>query len=181
MKKIVLIILLLLLFKSSQAQLCYNNIKEKEKTPVIFVDYKKNEFSYTQEHVSKLVSYLDSHIVYKFGGNKRFYLDCSSFVKRAFKELFDVNLPRTSKEMYRLGMKTDSLQLFDLVFFGSRNYVQHVGIYIGNNKFIHNSTRRGVILSVLNEEYYRKKFIMSKNIIYIIKINKMYGYTGIFK
>lgn len=118
---------------------------------------------FQSKKVEEVISYLDSNIVYRYGSNKRFYLDCSAFVKRVFSEVFYYNLPRTSKDQATLGTTDDSLIIFDLVFFGERN-VRHVGIFLGNNKFIHCSTRRSVIISSLEETYYKRSFLFAKNI-----------------
>lgn len=102
---------------------------------------------------------------YRFGGNSRSGLDCSSFVQHVFREL-EINLPRTAREQFWTGEPVTSydLQKGDLVFF--RTYApfpSHVGIYLGENKMIHASSRdRKVVISSMNTPYYRSRFIGAK-------------------
>jgi peptidoglycan endopeptidase LytE len=98
---------------------------------------------------------------YRFGGSSVQGLDCSAFVKKIY-QFFDVDLPRTAFEQARVGQKVDreSLEEGDLVFFNTWRTYGHVGIYIGNNEFIHASSRdRHVKVESLNSPYYDKRFI----------------------
>ncbi|MDD2321597.1 MAG: NlpC/P60 family protein [Geobacteraceae bacterium] len=102
---------------------------------------------------------------YRFGGNSRNGLDCSSFVQHVFREL-DIKLPRTAREQFRTGEMVTSyeLQKGDLVFFRTyASFPSHVGIYLGDNKMIHASSRdRKVVISSMNTPYYRARFIGAK-------------------
>jgi peptidoglycan DL-endopeptidase LytE len=102
---------------------------------------------------------------YRFGGNTRSGLDCSSFVQHVFREL-DINLPRTAREQFWTGEPVTSydLQKGDLVFFRTyASFPSHVGIYLGENKMIHASSRdRKVVISTMNTPYYRSRFIGAK-------------------
>ena len=63
-------------------------------------------------------------------------------------------------------MKKDDLQIGDLVFFKTRgNRISHVGIYIGNNKFAHATTQRGVIISDMDEKYYKDRYQKSGRVV----------------
>jgi LysM repeat protein len=100
---------------------------------------------------------------YRFGGASLRGLDCSAFVKRIY-SIFDINLPRTAREQAQVGQKVsrDELVVGDLVFFNTRRYhISHVGIYIGNDEFVHAASghSREVRISSLNEPYYNKRFI----------------------
>lgn len=98
---------------------------------------------------------------YRFGGNTKQGIDCSGFTCNLSNSVFGKNLPRTARQQFDAAQKipTDYLQEGDLVFFNTRGGVSHVGIYLSNNKFVHASTSSGVIISDLNEEYYRKRFV----------------------
>jgi cell wall-associated NlpC family hydrolase len=102
---------------------------------------------------------------YRFGGNSRSGLDCSSFVQHVFREL-DINLPRTAREQFWTGEPVTSydLQKGDLVFFRTyASFPSHVGIYLGENKMIHASSRdRKVVISTMDTPYYRSRFIGAK-------------------
>ena len=94
------------------------------------------------------------------GGYSRSGLDCSGMVKLAHAQ-FDVELPRSSHEQGRYGAilsADDKLKRGDLVFFHStystRNLITHSGIYLGDNKFIHTSSSRGVTISTLRDSGY---------------------------
>lgn len=105
-------------------------------------------------------------IPYQWGGNNVVEgMDCSGFV-RAVYNLCGVNIPRTSREQFRVGddIGRDELLAGDLVFFGgSAEQINHVGIYIGNGRFVH-APRRGddIKISALDEPYFSKKFIGAK-------------------
>lgn len=99
---------------------------------------------------------------YKYGGCSKSGVDCSCFVKTMYKIAYGKDLQRSSKNQYKACKpvkKWKKLKEGDLVFFkiGSTK-VNHVGIYLKDGKFIHASTKRGVVLSDLNEKYYKKHF-----------------------
>jgi peptidoglycan endopeptidase LytE len=107
---------------------------------------------------------------YRFGGSSRKGIDCSSFVQHVFREL-EVNLPRTAREQYWVGENVSQydLQKGDLLFFRTyAPYPSHVGIYLGDNKMIHASSRdRKVVISPITS-YYRSRFLGAKR---LAKIN----------
>jgi hypothetical protein len=102
---------------------------------------------------------------YRFGGTSRSGLDCSSFVQQVFRDL-DIPLPRTAREQFRTGEPVTSyeLQKGDLVFFRTyASFPSHVGIYLGDNKMIHASSRdHKVVISSMNTPYFRARFIGAK-------------------
>lgn len=104
---------------------------------------------------------------YRFGGTTRKGLDCSSFVQHVFREL-DVDLPRTAREQFHVGdaVAPGDLQKGDLLFFQTyARFPSHVGIYLGNNKMIHASSRdRRVVISSVDTPYYRARFLGAKRI-----------------
>lgn len=105
-------------------------------------------------------------IPYRWGGeNVVDGMDCSGFV-RAVYNLCGVNIPRTSAEQFRTGDKVGSDELADgdLVFFGaSADKINHVGIYVGNRRFVH-APKRGddIRISTLDESYFAGRFIGAK-------------------
>ncbi|SCK22712.1 C40 family peptidase [Vogesella sp. LIG4] len=92
-------------------------------------------------------------VAYRFGGSSpESGLDCSGFIQYVFKKSLHVTLPRTAAEMARVGREVPQAELKpgDLVFFNTRGFrYSHVGIYLGNNKFIH-SPRTGKNIEVAN-------------------------------
>jgi cell wall-associated NlpC family hydrolase len=98
---------------------------------------------------------------YAFGGTSGYGFDCSGFVSRVFGSN-GVSLARAADEQYQGGQKVAKadLQPGDLVFFSTyTSGVSHVGIYVGNNKFIHSSSSRGVSYSSLNDSYYGSRYV----------------------
>jgi LysM repeat protein len=104
---------------------------------------------------------------YRFGGSSVRGLDCSAFVRKIY-EFFDVSLPRTAREQAHVGKRVsrDELKEGDLVFFNTRRAFGHVGIYIGNNEFVHASSggERMVKIDTLDKPYYNKRFIKAVRI-----------------
>lgn len=99
---------------------------------------------------------------YRSGGNSKKGIDCSGFTSTIFANYCGVQLPRTSKQQFEICEKIDPDQLRagDLLFFNTRGRgVSHVGIYLGNNKFIHASVSGGVMVSDRFEPYYYKRFL----------------------
>jgi len=105
-------------------------------------------------------------IPYRWGGDTVVDgMDCSGFV-RAVYNLCGVNIPRTSREQYRVGdvIGRDELKDGDLVFFGaSADEITHVGIFVGNGRFVH-APRRGddIKVSELDDAYFLKSFVGAK-------------------
>ena len=98
---------------------------------------------------------------YRTGGNTKSGVDCSGFTVAVYASVYGIMLPRVSREQYRTSRKisTTELQEGDLVFFNTNGSgVSHVGVYLGNNKFIHASVSRGVMVNDLFEPYYLKRY-----------------------
>jgi len=98
---------------------------------------------------------------YRLGGFSAQGIDCSGLVKKIY-QFFDIDLPRTANEQSRVGMRIarSDLSEGDLLFFNTRRRGGHVGIYIGNNEFIHAASRkRGVRVDNLDTPYFNKRFI----------------------
>lgn len=102
-------------------------------------------------------------IRYKYGGTAPDSgLDCSGLVRYVFKESWGKELPRTSEEMSRLGEKVNAqeLQPGDLVFYNTlRRTFSHVGIYLGDNRFIHAPSGGGQVrIESMDLGYWKKRF-----------------------
>lgn len=100
---------------------------------------------------------------YKYGGESRKGTDCSGMVMVVFETVTGIKLPRDSHSQQQYCKQIDKKDLApgDLVFFITSNNgerVNHVGLYIGNGDFIHSSTSKGVIISNLNQDYYKRHF-----------------------
>ncbi|MGP7817074.1 C40 family peptidase [Niallia sp. 01092] len=96
---------------------------------------------------------------YKFGGMTPTGFDCSGFVGYSYQKT-GKNLPRTAADMYKKGkkVKKKSLKTGDLVFFSTyKKGASHVGIYIGDNQFIHSSSK-GVKIDKLSNTYWNTNY-----------------------
>ncbi|MCE0495894.1 NlpC/P60 family protein [Vibrio salinus] len=103
---------------------------------------------------------------YSYGGLSKRGVDCSGFVYAVFLEQFGAVIPRTTKGQSGIGKKIARSQLRsgDLVFFKTGHKARHVGIYYGQNQFIHASESRGVIISSLNNVYWKSKYWQAKRV-----------------
>ena len=99
-------------------------------------------------------------VKYKMGGLGKSGIDCSGFVYRTFRSQLGVNIPRTTKLQSSTGKQItkNKLKPGDLVFFKTATKVRHVGIYLENNNFLHASTSKGVMISKLNNIYWKSKY-----------------------
>lgn len=115
----------------------------------------------------EVVKYLDTP--YKYGGNSDTGIDCSAFTLEVFKKADLISLPRSAREQFGIGEKIstiDDLHFGDLVFFNTRRRSNpgHVGIYLGDNQFVHASRTLGVTVSSLDETYYKKRFTGARRV-----------------
>jgi cell wall-associated NlpC family hydrolase len=117
------------------------------------------------EIASNLVLYSMSLLnsKYKFGGDKPTTgIDCSGFVRHVYAHVAGLRLPHNSLAMSERGetVRKGELKPGDLVFFKTiRQAISHVGIYLGDNMFIHaENSRKGVTISRLDNSYWRKHF-----------------------
>jgi lipoprotein Spr len=97
---------------------------------------------------------------YRFGGTSRHGIDCSAFTKELYSKVFKLDLQRSSRDIFTMvnPVKKDELKEGDLVFFKIHSSsISHVGIYLGNNKFAHASSK-GVAISNLDDDYYSRYF-----------------------
>ena len=97
---------------------------------------------------------------YRLGGSSVRGIDCSGFVQKIY-SLFGIDLPRTAAEQSHTGVEVarSSLAEGDLIFFKTKNTISHVGIYIGNNKFVHAaSSNKGVRVDSLDSAYYKTHY-----------------------
>ena len=98
---------------------------------------------------------------YSYGGSDKSGIDCSSFAGIVEKEIYAHDLPRNSRQQYKACEKISIADANegDLVFFNTRGGVSHVGVYLANGYFVHASTSSGVIISNLEENYYKERFL----------------------
>lgn len=98
---------------------------------------------------------------YRYGGTTKKGIDCSALTGSLLLSVYGLAVPRTAREQYKMvdHIKREELKEGDLVFFNTKGYVSHVGLYLDNGYFLHASTSQGVTISSLDEAYYQKRFI----------------------
>jgi lipoprotein Spr len=168
MKKITLAIVLLFSVLASQAQIASTPNTTADKAP-------DEQESLAKTYLSQIMGVALSatsnmklfHFVYDwigtpyhFGGESRRGIDCSAFTKELYSEVFNLDIKRSSRDIFSMvnPVGRDDLKEGDLVFFKIHSRrISHVGIYLGNNKFAHASSR-GVAISSLDDNYYSRYF-----------------------
>ncbi|NLP02195.1 MAG: C40 family peptidase [Fibrobacter sp.] len=123
-------------------------------------DYRKN-YQIPQSRLSSVIaSYIGTP--YRYGGMSRKGVDCSGFVCLVFRDVSRVKLPHSTRKLRKYGRVVPMQQARhgDLIFFkGSRGIVNHVGIFLGEGRFAHASSSKGVIYSNLSEKYYSQRLL----------------------
>jgi len=108
------------------------------------------------------------NVPYRFGGTSFRGIDCSAYVQKVF-GLINIPLPRSAREQFKMGEQVEKAELSigDLLFFRTyAKFPSHVGIYLGDNRFIHASSRdRKVTIDSLDTPYYVRRFIGAKRLL----------------
>jgi lipoprotein Spr len=142
----------------------------KEKTPSTEEAqsvYSEKQNGLDQGKMGKIIdSYMGSP--YKRGGETKGGMDCSGLVVAVYRQYSGFKLPHDTQKLFKLIKRIDkgNLAYGDLVFFSDGWFrVSHVGIYIGKGKFVHAIEDFGVIVSSLEEDYYKKKYLGARRVI----------------
>lgn len=120
----------------------------------------KLEYNENKALLAKVTDWLGTP--YRSGSASKKGTDCSGFVTRIYKEVYGVDLSRSSRSMFHDVKRISKAEIKegDLVFFrrGPGKPIYHVGIYLKKDKFIHSATNGGVIISSLKEGYYHRNY-----------------------
>ncbi len=129
----------------------------------IFSNSKKADSEKCKRILTAAKKKLGKRYVWGASGTKNTY-DCSSFTKYVYKKN-GISIPRTSINQSKYGkyVKRKDLKKGDLIFFDTskrrKGYVNHVGIYLGDNKFIHaSSAKKKVVITSLNKNFYSQRY-----------------------
>lgn len=106
-------------------------------------------------------------VPYRFGGVDASGIDCSAFTQTVYQEVYGMDLPRSTYQQVGLGRQVgkDELQPGDLVFFRIRKGLQHNGVYLGDGKFAHASSSKGVTISRLDNVYWRNRYWQARRLL----------------
>lgn len=159
--------LFIFIFSACVVQCIRHRAPYINRTKVIRESYLKLQESETNIYHQKTREFLN-HIKYylgtpyQYGGTTRQGMDCSGLVTVVYRESFNLKLPHNAHQIYRECQKIShqQLKLGDLVFFrvAKSKKIDHVGIYLVKNYFVHASVSHGVVVSELTEKYYRSRF-----------------------
>lgn len=101
---------------------------------------------------------------YRLGGTNERGIDCSALIQNVYRDTFNMELPRTTRQQVKQGRQINrsELQAGDLVFFNPPGPSRHAGIYIGDGRFMHASSSRGVMISRLDNSYWKRYYWQSR-------------------
>ena len=144
-----------------------------------------NLFGFAQDESLEFTSYLEEYeleldsndnkelfletcfwesVPYKYAGGSHKGVDCSKFSKHIYRAVFKDTIRGRARDLQKQSrpIEKDSLLQGDMVFFkiGGKSHVNHVGIYLKDNKFVHASTKKGITVSSLDMNYYKKYFFI---------------------
>lgn len=111
---------------------------------------------------------------YEWGGESKLGVDCSALMKKLYEEKFFKEISRTTLTQINEGEKIEKRsewRVGDLIFFKMGDNMRHVGVYVGNNKFMHSGSSTGVTISEFNE-YWKKRYWQTRRIPMISKNKK---------
>jgi lipoprotein Spr len=110
----------------------------------------------------KLLRFLEDWVgvKYRLGGDSKAGIDCSALTRRIMRDVYSLTVGRVIPDQFKAGIEISKseLQMGDLIFFKISNRrpgPTHVGFYLGNNRFIHASIKKGVTIENLEKPYYQ--------------------------
>lgn len=167
--KIVIFIVLTILFSACSIK----KAPSHSKTIKLYKQQKRSSLSYKPKSENWITRALYNEYKkwyktpYEYGGVCLEGVDCSALVQIIYKDAFNINLPRATKDQVKRGYKIsrNSTKEGDLVFFKTGYNTRHVGIIIEKGKFINTSTKHGVTVSELNNPYWKSKYWQSRRIL----------------
>ncbi|WP_312555740.1 C40 family peptidase [Empedobacter brevis] len=152
-------------YKKTGSKKIYTSTKKSDSSEVY---RSKNTDDNASRNVNKILKTAKSYLgtPYKYGGITTTGFDCSGLVYVSFKEM-NLELPRRSSDQAEYGKEItiENVKIGDLIFFNtSGNSISHVGIvesinHNGSINFVHSSTSKGVIISSLDENYWKTRFV----------------------
>ena len=101
------------------------------------------------------------------GGTSRKGVDCSGLVYQTYRTKFGVAMPRSTEQQSKMGqaVRKEQLKAGDLVFFKTGVFTRHVGMYIDEGDFLHVSSSKGVMISNLDEKYWKRAYWKARRVL----------------
>jgi len=167
MKLLLLVLTVLLLLSGcSSKKISQPAYKAKKTTSKTTISKKKHSGNWINVALSKEYSKWDG-VPYRYGGTSRKGVDCSSLMQILYRDAFGLKIPRTTAHQAKVGyqIKKNSSREGDLVFFKTGYNTRHSGIIIEKDKFIHSSTKYGVMISSLNNPYWKSKYWQTRRLL----------------
>ena len=126
-----------------------------------------DQYNSNMEHLLREEIKLWLYTPHSMGGTNSAGVDCSGFVMTVYNKLFGITLPRGTESQVAAGVFIDKNKLKpgDLVFFKPPKIKRHVGIYLSNGEFAHTSSRKGVIISKIDDPYWLNSYWTSRRIL----------------
>ncbi|WP_395808779.1 C40 family peptidase [Daejeonella sp.] len=167
-KKVIVALLLMISFLSVQAQTVTKDPKSTDKIEDpdnLATEYFSQIMGVALSATSNLKLYQFVYdwigTPYRLGGGTKKGIDCSGFAFELYNKVFSTLIGNNSRNIFSMvnPISKNELKEGDLVFFkiGSRS-ITHMGVYMGNNKFAHASSSKGVMISDLDEDYWRRYY-----------------------
>src|SRR5690606_32169704 len=163
-KKLIAALLLLCFFVSSQAQTTKTK-SQTEDPDNLAKDYFSQIMGVALSASSNLKLYQFVYdwigTPYRLGGDTKRGIDCSGFAYQLYDKVFNTVIGNNSRNIFTMvnPVSKDDLKEGDLVFFKIKSRgISHVGVYLGDDKFAHASSSRGVTISNLNESYWKRYY-----------------------
>lgn len=161
-KKLIVVILVVFACASTQAQITKKTTEDPDN---LAKDYFSQIMGVAVSATSnvKLYQFVYDWLgtPYRLGGDTKRGIDCSGFAYTLYEKVFNTVIGNNSRNIFSMvnPVSKDELQEGDLVFFKIHSRaISHVGVYLGNNKFAHASSSRGVMISNLNESYWQRYY-----------------------
>ncbi len=166
MKLFLLLLTALLLLSGCSSKKTSTPTYKAKKTKNRTYAQKKHGSNWINRALSKEYAKWDG-VPYKYGGTSLRGVDCSSLMQIIYRDAFGLKIPRTTKNQAKTGyqINKNSSREGDLVFFKTGWNTRHSGIILDKDKFIHSSTKYGVITSSLNNPYWKSKYWQTRRVL----------------
>jgi len=166
MKLLLLVLAVLLSISGCSSKKISKPVYKAKKIEKVSHSKKKSNENWVNIALSKEYTKWNG-VPYKYGGTSHKGVDCSSLMQILYRDAFGMKIPRTTAKQAKIGyqVKKNSSREGDLVFFKTGWKTRHSGVIIEKGKFIHSSTKYGVMISSLNNPYWKSKYWQTRRLL----------------